>query len=171
MYFGVWNLNEDLAHVQGVKQTFKWWRFLAVCKYVPWALQVIPFFWKQYADQKVWLTRSSCVSPNRNSAEGCRWIASRNIFVSVQFSSVAQWCPTLCNPMDWRMPGSPVHHQLSELAQTHVHWVGDAIQASHPLSSPSPYFLRKIKVISEKEGIPFYSWSMIMSINLVNTNP
>ena len=51
----------------------------------------------------------------------------------------------LCNPMDCRTPGSAVHHQLSELAQTHVHWVGDAIQASHPLSSPSPYFLRKNK--------------------------
>ena len=57
---------------------------------------------------------------------------------SVQFSSVAQLCPTLCDPMDCSTPGFPVHHQLPELAQTHVHWVGDAIQASHPLSSPSP---------------------------------
>ena len=54
------------------------------------------------------------------------------------FSSVAQLCPTLCNPMDCSMPGFPVHHQLPELIQTHVHWVGDAIQPSHPLSSPSP---------------------------------
>ena len=58
----------------------------------------------------------------------------------VQFSSVAQSCPTLCNPMDCSTPGFPVHHQLPELAQTHVHWVGDAIQLSHPLSSPSPTF-------------------------------
>ena len=58
--------------------------------------------------------------------------------VPVQFSSVAQLCLTLCNPMDCRTPGFPVHHQLPELAQTHVHWVGDAIQPSHPLSSPSP---------------------------------
>ena len=53
-------------------------------------------------------------------------------------SSVAQLCPTLCNLMDCSMPGLPVHHQLPELAQTHVHRVGDAIQPSHPLSSPSP---------------------------------
>ena len=58
--------------------------------------------------------------------------------ISVQFSSVAQLCPTLCNPMDCTMPDFPVHHQLLELAQTHVHRVGDAIQPSHPLSSPSP---------------------------------
>ena len=56
---------------------------------------------------------------------------------SVHFSSVAQSCLTLCDPMDCSMPGLPVHHQLPELAQTHVHWVSDAIQPSHPLSSPS----------------------------------
>ena len=55
-----------------------------------------------------------------------------------KFSSVAQLCPTLCNPMDCSMPGLPVHHQLPKLAQTHVHRVNDAIQLSHPLSSPSP---------------------------------
>ena len=58
--------------------------------------------------------------------------------ISVQFSSVIQWCMTLCNPMDCSMPGLPVHHQLPELTQTHVHQVGDAIQPSHPLSSSSP---------------------------------
>ena len=52
--------------------------------------------------------------------------------------SVTKSCPTVCNPMDWSMPGLPVHHQLLESTQTHVHWVGDAIQPSHPLSSPSP---------------------------------
>ena len=51
---------------------------------------------------------------------------------------VTQSCPTLCDPMDCSMPGLPVHHGLPELAQTHVHWVSDAIQTSHPLSSPSP---------------------------------
>ena len=55
-----------------------------------------------------------------------------------QFSSVTQSCPNLCNPMDYSTPGFPVHHQLPELAQTHDHGVGDAIQPSHPLSSPSP---------------------------------
>ena len=52
--------------------------------------------------------------------------------------SVAQSCPSLCDPMNCSTPGLPVHHQLPELAQTHVHRVGDAIQPSHPLSSPSP---------------------------------
>ena len=59
-------------------------------------------------------------------------------FNSVQFSSVAQSCPTLCDPMNCSTPGLPVHHQLPEFTQTHVHRVSDAIQPSHPLSSPSP---------------------------------
>ena len=58
--------------------------------------------------------------------------------VSVQFSSVTQSCPTLCNPMNCSTPGLPVHHQLLEFTLTHVHRVSDAIQPSHPLSSPSP---------------------------------
>ena len=57
---------------------------------------------------------------------------------SVQLSSVAQLCPTLCDPMNCSTPGLPVHHQLPEFTPTHVHWVSDAIQPSHPLSSPSP---------------------------------
>ena len=57
---------------------------------------------------------------------------------SVQFSSVAQSCPTLCDPINRSTPGLPVHHQLLEFTQTHVHRVSDAIQPSHPLSSPSP---------------------------------
>ena len=57
---------------------------------------------------------------------------------SVQFSSVAQSCLTLCDLMNHSTLGLPVHHQLPEFTQTHVHWVGDAIQPSHPLSSPSP---------------------------------
>ena len=58
--------------------------------------------------------------------------------IPIQFSSVAQSCPTLCDPMNRSRPGLPVHHQLPEFTQTHVHRVGDAIQPSHPLSSPSP---------------------------------
>ena len=55
-----------------------------------------------------------------------------------QFSSVIQSCLTICDPMNHSMPGLPVHHQLPEFTQTHVHWVCDAIQPSHPLLSPSP---------------------------------
>ena len=57
--------------------------------------------------------------------------------MSVQFSSVTQSCPTLCDPMNPGTPGLPVHHQLPEFTQTHVHWVGDDIQPSYPLLSPS----------------------------------
>ena len=59
-------------------------------------------------------------------------------YISVQFNSVTQSCPTLCDPMNRSTPGLPVHHQLPEITQTHVHRVSDAIQPSHPLSSPSP---------------------------------
>ena len=61
-----------------------------------------------------------------------------HLIVSVQFSSVAQSCPTLCDPVNCSTPGLPVHHQLPEFTQTQVHRVGDAIQPSHPLSSPFP---------------------------------
>ena len=62
----------------------------------------------------------------------------RNWHLTVQFSSVTQSCPTLCDPMNCSTPGLPVHHQLPEFTQTHIHRVSDAIQPSHPLSSPSP---------------------------------
>ena len=71
---------------------------------------------------------------------------------SVQFSSVTQSCPTLCDPMDRSMPGLPVYHQLLEFTQTHVHWVSDAIQLSHPLSSPSSPALS----LSQHQGL--FKW-------------
>ena len=64
--------------------------------------------------------------------------SSPRLFCSVQFSSVAQSCPTFCDPMKYSTPGLPVHHQLPGFTQTHVHRVSDAIQPSHPLSFPSP---------------------------------
>ena len=64
--------------------------------------------------------------------------ASGSAGIPVQFSSVTQSCPTLCDPMNCSTPGLPVHHQLPEFTQTHVHRVGDAIQPSHPLLFPSP---------------------------------
>ena len=67
----------------------------------------------------------------------------------IQFSSVSQSYPTLCNPMDCSMPGLPVYHQLLEFIQTQVHWVGDAIQPSHPLSLPSPPTLS----LSQHQGL------------------
>ena len=97
------------------------------------------------------------IFPTHRSNPGllhCRWILHHlsdqrspynhedvplyRLTVSVQFSSVTQSCPTLCNPMNRSMPGLPVHHQLLEFTQTHIHRVSDAIQPSHPLLSPSP---------------------------------
>ena len=72
------------------------------------------------------------------SREGPRETKNRVAISSVQFSSVTQSCPTLCDPMNRSTPGLLPHHQLPEFTQTHVHPVSDAIQPSHPLSSPSP---------------------------------
>ena len=72
--------------------------------------------------------------PKNNSMRKVQTLRS----VSVQFSSVVQLCPTLCDPMNHSTPGLPVHHQLLEFTQTHVHRVSDDIQPSHPMSSPSP---------------------------------
>ena len=72
--------------------------------------------------------------------------------VSVQFSSVTQSCPTPCKPMDCSMPGFPVHNQLLELVQTHVHQAGDTIQPSHPLSPHSPPALN----LSQHQGL--FQW-------------
>ena len=74
-------------------------------------------------------------------------------FSSVQLSSFSQLCPTLCDPMDCSTPGFPVHHQLPKLAQTHVHHVSDAIQPSHPLSSPS----RPIFNLFQHQGL--FQWT------------
>ena len=79
---------------------------------------------------------------------------------SVQFSSVAQSCPTLCNPVNCSTPDLPVYHQLSDFTQTHVHPVSDAIQPSHPLSSPSPIFN-----LSQHQGL--FKW--VSSLHQVAT--
>ena len=101
------------------------------------------------------------------------WDSNRSVHstnASVQFSSVAQSCPTLCYPLDCSTPGLPTHHQLLELAQTYVHLVSDAIQPSHPLSSPpSPAFnLSQHQVFSSESVLcirwPKY-WSFKVSIS------
>ena len=86
---------------------------------------------------------------------------------SVQFSSVTQSCPTLCNPMNCSMPGLPVHHQLPEFTQTHVHRVSDAIQPSHPLSSPSllPPIPPSIRVFSNESTLHM-RWPKYWSFNI-----
>ena len=90
---------------------------------------------------------SSPSPPALNLTQGLsQWVSSSHQVAkvlelqhqSIQFSLVTQSCPSLCDPMDGSTPGLPVHHQLPEFTQTHVHWVGDMIQTTHPLSSPSP---------------------------------
>ena len=91
------------------------------------------------------------------------------MWASVQFSSVAQSCPTLCDPINHSMPGLPVHHQFPESTQTHAHWVDDAIQPSHPLSSHSPpaFNLSQHRVFSKESALhirwPKY-WSVSFSL-------
>ena len=105
--------------------------------------QLFPWFWTSYTKTNK--------QTKMNLGRYCRWSDSFPFFfwskenfsflsrpASVQLSSVAQSCPTLCDPTDCSTPGLPVHHQLPEFIQIHVHWVSDAIQPSHPLSSPSP---------------------------------
>ena len=84
-----------------------------------------------------------------------------------QFSSVTQLCPTLCDPMDCSTPGFCVHHQLPEIAQTHVHGVGDDFQPSHPLLSPSlpPSIIPSIRVFSNKSVIRI-SWPKYWSFSI-----
>ena len=102
------------------------------------------------------------------------------LLLFLKFSPVAQSCPTLCNPMNHSMPGLPVHHQLPEFTQTHVHWVGDAIQPSHPLLSPSPTFnlsqhqgLFKMSQISASGGQSFgvSASTSVLPMNTQDSSP
>ena len=92
-------------------------------------------------DARVIKTNESCNLPSRDLSTKQKDIYKNrhiNVYSYDQFSSVAQSCPTLCHPTNHSTPGLPVHHHLPESTQTHVHQVGDAIQPSHPLLSPSP---------------------------------
>ena len=98
------------------------------------------------------------------------------IFILVQFTSVSQSCLTLCDPIDCSTPGFPVHHQLPELTQTHVHWVSDPIQPSHPLSSPLllPSVFPSIRVFSNELALHIRSpkyWSFSFNISPSNEHP
>ena len=99
-----------------------------------------------------------------------------SVTLSVQFSSFALLCLTLCNSMNPSTPGLPVHHQLLEPTQTHVLWVGDAIQPSHPLSSllPSASVFPSIRVFSNESALclrwPKY-WSFRFNISPSNEHP
>ena len=113
----------------------------------------------------------------KHQSFGARFSLSSNshIHTSVQFSSVAQSCLTLCNPMNCSTPGLPVHHHLREFTQTHVHRVRDAIQPSHPLSSLLlPSIPPSIRVFSNESTLhirwPKY-WSFSVNISSANEHP
>ena len=103
-------------------------------------------------------------------------ITPKWLFNSVQFSSVAQSCLTLCDPMDCSILDLPIYHQLPEFTQIHVHWVSDAIQPSHPLPSPSlwPSIIPNIRVFSNESVLcirwPKY-WSFSFNISPSNEHP
>ena len=98
------------------------------------------------------------------------------LHIFIQFSLVTQLCPTLRDPMDCNTPGLPVHHQLPESTQTHLHWVGDAIQPSHPLLPLllSPSIFPSIRVFSNESALcirwPKY-WSFSFNISHSNEHP
>ena len=109
----------------------------------------------RYAKRRKWRTKDPLDEGERREwkklAQNSTFkkLRSWHLGPTVQFSSVAQSCPTLCDPMNCSTPGLPVHHQLPESTQTHVHRVGDAIQPFHPLSSPSPLALN----LSQHQGL------------------
>ena len=103
--------------------------------------------------------RSSQTHWSTGSWAGCNFFrrkeracSLRMVSKTPQFCSISQSCLTLCDPMDCSTPGLPVHHQLPEFTQTHAHWVSDAIQPSHPLSSSSPPTLN----LSQHQGL--FQW-------------
>ena len=107
-----------------------------------------------YSGDQCWVCLFRCflhISTEMSSRQFDIRVLLFYIFIH-QFSSVTQSCLTLCNPMNHSTPGLPVHHQLPEFTQTHVHWVSDAIQPSHPLSSPSQPALN----LSQHQGL--FKW-------------
>ena len=120
-------------------------------------------------------TRLPCPwdSPGKNTGVGCHFLLQCMKVKSE--SEVIQSCPILCNPMNCSTPGLPDHHQLLETTQTHVHWVSDAIQPSHPLSSPSPALNLSqhqglFKWVSSSHQVPKY-WSFSFNISPSNEHP
>ena len=106
-----------------------------------------------YTHTHIYMHMYVCVCIHITESLCCTEEINTTLLINCQlFSSVTQSCPTLCNPMNRSTPGLPVHYQLLEFTQTHVHWVGDAIQPSHPLSSPFPPALN----LSRHQGL--FKW-------------
>ena len=108
-------------------------------------ITVMKKFYVLQNHHKIWHSDMKC-------ANAIGKMAPMDLLYTVQFSWVAQSCPTLCDPLDHSTPGLPVHHQLPEFTQTRVHWVGDTIQPSHLLLSPSPLAFN----LSQHQGL--FQW-------------
>ena len=122
------HLIRRVGHIFTVGPTRSAWNLFRVCG-----------CWKRTCQRQILLfSRQACHLVSILGQCRADVLSSRYELHSVQFSSVAHSYPTLCDPTDCSTPGFPVHHQLPELTQTHVHRVSDAIQPSHPLSVPSP---------------------------------
>ena len=147
--------SERSQYVESKGLGFESWFYLNCFSFLPFSeLFISSFVQRQYADSQLYwglAPQSLCCSKVNCillllllfcNCSGSIYILGINpfsdILFTVQFSSVAQSCPTLCNPMNRSTPGLHVYHQLPEFIQIHVHQVSDAIQPSHPLSSPSP---------------------------------
>ena len=131
--------------------------------------------WKTHLWPQDWKRSVFIPIPKKVNAKECSNYSTIAL-TSVQFSSVAQSCPTLCDPMNHSMPGLPVHHQLPEFTQTHVHLVGDAIQPFHPLWSPSPPALNlsQHQGFSNESALPIRwpkYWSLSFNISPFNEHP
>ena len=135
-----------------------------VSSYQGWLLCFL-FSSKKILKKVCWLKKKmimTCINPKGH-------VLGSNKFLhpSVQFSSATQLCLTLCDPMDWSTPGCPVHHQLPELAQTHVHQVSDVIQPSHSLSPLLlPSIFPSIRVFSN-ESVLHISWPKYWSFSFI----
>ena len=123
--------------------------------------------WVSYKHSPItppWLSHDSHVIDEKTATENF------DDLFKVQFSSVTQLCLTLCNPINCSMPGLPIHHQLPESTQTHVHWVGDTIQPSHPLSCLSPPALKAIIGVFSNESAVCIRWPKYWSFSF-NISP
>ena len=112
----------------------------------------ITYQWVKCPSPSYFETLCTCWYPSLNTLFPLGLNPPLSFSSQLQFSSVTQLCPTLCHSMDCSTPGLPVHHQLLEFTLTHAHWVGDAIQPSHPLSSSSPPTFN----LSEHQGL--FQW-------------
>ena len=136
------------AAIYGVTQSRTWLKWLSSSSSM--ALHIV-YLVNVSHDFENNLYSALCACSNSVNVRSNWLIVLFKSSVWVQISSVAQLCPTLCDPLNCSTPGLLVHHQLLELTQTHVHWVGDTIQPAHPLSSPSPALN-----LSEHQGL--FQW-------------